>query len=139
MQKIKALCQKIKKSNSYIILNRIITLRGCNIFAPSSLAFFIILSLFPCLVLIEILLSLANLSLDQSLSIFSLIFSIDDEVSVSIKEFINNMLVNNIFTFLFCLIECSFCPAFAYRVPIVIIRYAKVAVIYPLTVRFYLG
>lgn len=101
MQKFKVICQKIKSSNPYIILNRIITLRGCNIFAPSSLAFFIILSLFPCLVLIEILLSLANLSLDQSLSIFSLIFSIDDEVSVSIKEFINNMLVNNIFTFLF--------------------------------------
>ena len=101
MQKIKAICQKIKSLDLYIILKRIITLRGCNIFAPSSLAFFIILSLFPCLVLIEILLSLVNLSLDQSLSIFSLFISINDEVSVSIKKFINNTLVNNIFTFLF--------------------------------------
>lgn len=101
MQKIKSLHQKIINSETYSILKRILTLRGCNIFAPSSLAFFIILSLFPCLVLIEILLSFANLSLNESLSIFNFLFSLDESVSSSIKEFINNLLSNNIFGFIF--------------------------------------
>ncbi len=101
MQKIKSLHQKIINSKTYSILKRILTLRGCNIFAPSSLAFFIILSLFPCLVLIEILLSFANLSLNESLSIFNFLFSLDESVSSSIKEFINNLLSNNIFGFIF--------------------------------------
>lgn len=101
MQKIKSLYQKIINSKIYAILKRVVTLRGCNIFAPSSLAFFIILSLFPCLVLIEIQLSFVNLSLNESLSIFNFLFSLDEDVSSSIKEFINDLLSNNILGFIF--------------------------------------
>lgn len=59
-------------------------------YAPAALSFYLVLSFIPCLLLIEIILSLINISFDKSLSFISFIFGLN-AISVSIKEIISSL------------------------------------------------
>lgn len=100
-KKIKLCLKKIKKSNVYCITKRLITLRGINHFAPSSLTFFMLLSFIPCLTIIELILSFINISLEESLSIFDFLFSTHSELSSSLKNIFLNINNLNFFTLSF--------------------------------------
>lgn len=87
-------------SQVYKTLKRIFTLRGANHFAPAALSFYLILSLIPCLVLIEVILSLFNKTFDQNLSILSFFFTSEDQLS-SLQEIISSLTRGDIFSILF--------------------------------------
>lgn len=82
--------ERILNSRNARTLKRILTLRGTNHFAPSSLAFFLALSLIPCLVLIEVFLSIVNLSFGLGLSVFQ-VFLPEESFVVSVKEIVENL------------------------------------------------
>lgn len=81
-------------------LKRMFTLRGTHHFAPSSLAFFLTLSLIPCLVLIEVFLGIVNFSFDLNLSVFQ-VFLPEESFVVSVKEIIENLGTGSLFSIAF--------------------------------------
>ena len=89
--KIKLCLNKIKKNKFFKIGKRLITLRGINHFAPSSLTFFMLLSFIPCLTIVELILSFINVSLEESISIFDFIFLKNNDLSISIKNIFLNI------------------------------------------------
>lgn len=94
MTKIKALYHRIsnyfENQRFFKIIKRILTLRGGNMYAPAALSFYLVLSFIPCLLLVEIILSLINISFDKSLSFISFIFGLN-AISISIKEIISSL------------------------------------------------
>lgn len=94
MTKIKALYHRIsnyfENHRFFKIIKRILTLRGGNMYAPAALSFYLVLSFIPCLLLVEIILSLINISFDKSLSFISFIFGLN-AISISIKEIISSL------------------------------------------------
>ena len=94
MKKIKELYSKIysyfENIRFFKIVKRIFTLRGGNMYAPAALSFYLVLSFIPSLLLIEIILSLINISFDKSLSFISFIFGLE-AISISIKELISSL------------------------------------------------
>lgn len=87
---MKKLLLKIKSTTFYKNVYQIITLSGCSYFAPSSLAFFGLLSLFPTIILVALFLSLFRISFNDAISIFNFIFSFDKEITISLNDIINH-------------------------------------------------
>ena len=81
----------IVHSDIFKNIKTIITLDGINTYAPAALSFYMILSFIPCLILIEVILSIINLTLNQNFSFLSYFFSSDQNVSNSIKEIISSI------------------------------------------------
>lgn len=103
MKKLIDYFKKIKNSKQYFELKKIIHLDGISKFAPAASSFYLILSLIPCLVLIELILSFINLSLNQSFSFFSFLFPDNQIISDAIEEIIDSLNKNDLFSAIFSL------------------------------------
>lgn len=104
MKKIKILKPRIINSSIYQNIITILSLKKTDKFLPAACSFYVILSLIPCLILVELMLSLINLSLDQSFSFFKFLFKDNQIIHQTIKEIISTLNTKDAFSLSFSLI-----------------------------------
>lgn len=90
-RKLSILIKQIASSDIYKNIKKVITLNGLNSYAPASLSFYMLFSSIPCLILVEVFLSIINNTLGQNFSFLSYFFTNDPKISSSIKDIISSI------------------------------------------------
>ena len=90
-RKLSIFIKQIASSDVFQNIKKVVTLNGLNSYAPAALSFYMILSSIPCLILIEVFLSIINNTLGQNFSFLSYFFTNDPNISSSIKNIISSI------------------------------------------------
>lgn len=98
VEKYKYFYSKISSYSKYQQFIELVTLRGCSHFAPAALTFYLILSLIPCITLIEIIFSIINSLFSSNFSIINIIFAFDNKLTASVENIFSIFTKSDVFS-----------------------------------------
>lgn len=100
-EKYKYFYSKISSSPKYQKFMGLVTLRGSSHFAPAALSFYLILSLIPCITLIEVIFSFINNIFSSNFSVLAILFAFDKKLTENVKNIFSVFTKSDVFSIIF--------------------------------------
>ena len=100
-EKYKYFYSKIYSSPKYQKFMGLVTLRGSSHFAPAALSFYLILSLIPCITLIEVIFSFINNIFSSNFSVLAILFAFDKKLTENVKNIFSVFTKSDVFSIIF--------------------------------------